>query len=139
MKTNLYHGSVVTKEFNSLARPTWTPDSYRDDEDPELLTVDRRVVALHVVREGSAPIFILMIPTTTSLARITCVILGDDCRIHDEGDPIEFPDLCVPPEDVQLHVLGEGELVMLLLESLEVGQQAAKETSGMLHTASNPQ
>ena len=114
-------------------------DSYRDDEDPELLTVDRRVVALHVVWEGSAPIFILMIPTTTSLARITCVSIGDDCRIHDEGDPIEFPDVCVPPEDVQLHVLGECELVVLLLESLETRQQAAQEASGMLNTTSNPQ
>ena len=125
---DIYNSCVVAKELYGGPCPTRTPGSHGDEQNP-VLQLMNRLGSPHSKGKGSAPVLVSVVATTPQQASITCVAMGDKGRVDNEPNAIELPDVCIPPENVQLHVSGNGQFVVLFRESLQARQESADETS----------
>ena len=89
--------------------------------------MDGGLVPLHGPREQPAPVFLVMISTAPKFTSITSIGLCMMSWAHDEADTVKLPDVGVPPEYIQLHVLADLHLVVLLTEGLQARQKATEE------------
>ena len=76
-------------------------------------------LSFHSEGERSTPVLGSMVATTSQQASIPSIAVGDRRRVDNKPNSVKLTDLGVPPEDIQPHVLGDGELVVLLSESLQ--------------------